>query len=117
MTIDVRTAEFPPALSVLSKLTTLIIANGVPGSHIRFAFDWARLVELQVLETHAQVRFTQTLGHLAALARLKRVVLSHVGNSDEVTTTQIGLLAHRLGTERPDVEFVMKLKRLPGPAA
>lgn len=117
MTIDVKTAEFPPALSLLSKLTTLKIANRVPGSHIRFAFDWGRLVELRVLETHAQVRFTQTLGQLTCLARLNRVVLSHIGDSDEVTTTQIGLLAHRLGIERPDVEFVMKPKRLPGPAA
>lgn len=86
----------------------LSVTNKMVSGRVKFVFNWARLARLQVLETFGQVKFTPTLIHLSCLKGLQRVALSNLGDSDVVTTKQIGLLAHKLGSTRPDCAFVLQ---------
>ena len=102
---DMMVAEFPESLSTLSNLTRLDVSGE---GEINFSVDWARLVSLKELHIGpGQVRFTETVAHLPCLARLRVVALFYcVGSSDAITTTQIALLAYKLGA-RSDVTFMI----------
>ena len=107
--VAAMSAEFPESLSTLSNLTSLNVWGEDNQVQIKFSVDWARFVSLEKLQiVSGQVRFTQTLAHLSSMARLKKVaLLCCVESSNAMTTTQIALLAHKLGA-RPDVIFDMR---------
>ena len=104
-THDVIVAHFPEQLSVLTQLTQLRVQNFLEGARVKFAVDWARLVMLQDLELGSRVTFSQSLSGLASLPLLKHVSLVMSDDTVPETAAQIALLAHHLGSIRPDVRF------------
>lgn len=105
--LDVSVATFPDDLSVLSKLTELSVGSWIGNGMYRFSLDWSKLFNLCSLLIRSALQLNESFVCLAALPSLKEVVLE-LKRSDAPTTVQVALLAHQLGTTRPDVQLSMK---------
>lgn len=105
VTLVVQVAHFPEQLSVLTHLTELQVTNNVPGAHMHFAVDWARLAMLQSLYIGSQATFSQPLTSLVLLSQLRSVCFLLSGDTAAQTAAQIASLAHQLGSTRPNVAF------------
>ena len=112
VTLDVHVAHFPEQLSVLTHLTQLQVSNNVPGAHMHFAVDWARLAMLQSLWIGSQATFSQPLTSLVLLSQLRTICFVLSGDTAAQTATQIASLAHKLGSTRPDVAFSTRVPYL-----
>ena len=75
---------------------------------MRFDFALSKLVALRHLTVMGLVRSKHALSDLAYLKRLKEVSFYTMGNSDAMTTRDIGQLAYRMGAERPEVKFLLR---------
>ena len=95
--------SLPASISQLTQLTYLHVRNGLTTGQIETCFAWSNLATLQMLSISGSLQLSRDHCGLATLVSLKRVALS----SCRAPTNCI--LGHKLGVNRPDVDFVTSL--------
>ena len=64
-----------------------------------------------MFEVCGPVRFSRELTDIAALRALRCVAFTGMINAEATAMTQIGLLGHKLGVERPEVSFALEARQ------
>ena len=103
LVLDVKDMELPQSVGELTQLTRIILANTISGGRIILAFDWCKLVALQVLTIDGRVQFDKGVMDVAELISLTRVTCCNIKYCEVDAVRKIGLLTDKLSDTRPDL--------------
>lgn len=107
LNLRVKDMGLPQSVGELTQLTRMNLANTIVGGRIILAFDWRRLVALQVLTTFGQVQFDKGVTDVAELMSLTCVTFCCIQFCEVDAVRKIGLLADKLSDTRPDVQVCL----------
>lgn len=110
VSVDAGSVMFPECISTMRKLREVEIASDVEADfHIGLLFDFRQLVALEKILIEGVLTLAENFdwGDLATLPRLRSVEFSMFHNPDKQMACTLAHVAHRMGRERPDIEFAV----------